>query len=129
MLTKNQMQVIGFAGSDAKEFKTKGGRTGARFSVATSERWKDREGNRHERTEWHRIAVWGPLADIAAKSVKKGSLVGVQGPLRSSEYTDKQSGENHRSWEIVADELLLLDRAEKTAEGEQEAGEDDAATT
>jgi len=125
-MTKNQMQVIGFVGSDPKVFKTKGDRTGARFSVATSERWKDRNGERHERTEWHRIAVWGPLADLAAKAVKKGSHVGVQGPLRSSEYTDEKTGATQRSWEIVADELLLLDRAEKNADGDREAGDDDA---
>jgi len=127
-MTKNQMQVIGFAGSDPKVFKTKGGRTGARFSVATSERWKDKKGERHERTEWHRIVLWGPVADFAAKAVKKGSHVGVQGPLHSSEYTDEKTKTTQRSWEIVGDELLLLDRADKAAEGERGGREDDTET-
>jgi single-strand DNA-binding protein len=128
-MTKNQMQVIGFAGSDPVVFKTKAGQTGARFSVATTERWKDRKGERHERTEWHRVVLWGPVAELAAKAVKKGSHVGVQGPLHSSEYQDQKSGATQRSWEIVADELLLLDRAEKAPEGEREAGEEEGENT
>lgn len=111
---KNRIEVIGYVGQDAEVKATSNGRTFTRISVATSERWKDRDGNRQERTEWHTVTFWGQLAKFAGEYVKKGRHVLIGGPLRSREYEDRD-GIRGKVWEIAADELLLLDKAEKRA--------------
>jgi single-strand DNA-binding protein len=111
-MTKNEMTLIGFLGSDPELKSTASGRAVTNFSVATTERWKDKAGTAQERTEWHRIVAWGSLAEVVAKHLHKGAHVHVAGPLRSREY--EKDGITRRVWEVVANEVLFLDRAEKS---------------
>jgi single-strand DNA-binding protein len=118
MRTKNHVDIIGFVGNDPELQHTTGG-TVARFSVATTERWKDKDGQVQERTEWHRIAFWGPRAETLVTQIGKGSLLEVEGALRSSTW--EKDGTKRTSWEIVGTEYRLLGRPapdQETDEGD-----------
>jgi single-strand DNA-binding protein len=106
-MTKNFVELIGFAGQPAKRNGTSDNAP-VKLSMATTERWKDASGERQERTEWHTVLFWGGLAEVAAKYIKKGSHVLVTGSLRSHQYDDND-GQRHTVWEIHARDLLLLD--------------------
>jgi single-strand DNA-binding protein len=85
------------------------GKAATNFSIATSERFKDKEtGEPQERTEWHRIATFDRLAEIAAEYLKKGSKVYIEGRLRTRKWTDKE-GKDRYSTEIIADQMQMLD--------------------
>jgi single-strand DNA-binding protein len=85
------------------------GKAATNFSIATSERFKDREtGEPQERTEWHRVATFDRLAEIAAEYLKKGSKVYVEGRLRTRKWQDKE-GKDRYSTEIIADQMQMLD--------------------
>lgn len=107
----NLVILVGNLGSDP-EVREAGGSLVANFSVATSERWKDKQGNNQERTEWSRVVVWGKLAEIARDYLKKGSKVYVQGKLQTRKWQD-QSGADKYSTEVVLQgfnsQLTMLD--------------------
>ena len=87
----------------------------ANFSLATDETYKDRNGERQKRTEWHKIVVWGKQAEIAQQYLKKGSLVFIEGRIQSREWQDKE-GQKRTSFEIVANNFRMLGgRAEGAA--------------
>ena len=92
------------------------------FSVATSARWKDAAGQGQEATAWSRCVAWGPLAEVCAQYLSKGSRVYVAGRLHTVRWQDAETGEGHARVEIVLDDLILLDRRD-TASG---AATDDA---
>lgn len=125
MNSRNRSEIIGFVGQDAELQTTTTGRTFCRTSIATTDRWRDKDGVRQERTEWHSVVFWGELAKAASEYVRKGRLVLVAGPNRSREYDDRD-GVHRRVWEIAAHEFLLLDRAERRAENDA-SGEHSAA--
>ncbi len=79
----------------------------ANFSVATSETYKDKNGERQKRTEWHKIVVWGKQAEIAQQYLKKGSLIFIEGRIQSREWQDKE-GQKRTSFEIVASNFRML---------------------
>jgi single-strand DNA-binding protein len=79
----------------------------ATVSVATNEKWKDKNGEMQERTEWHRVKFFGRLAEIAGEYLKKGGQVYVEGSLRTEKYTDKQGVEKY-STDIIANEMQML---------------------
>ena len=81
------------------------------FSVATSETFKGRDGNQHERTEWHRVAAWGRLAEICAEYLGKGSKVYVEGSLRTRSWDDNDGNKRYAT-EIVAREVVMLGGAQ-----------------
>lgn len=81
----------------------------ATFPLATSERYKDRNGEQHENTEWHNIVVWRGNADVVERYVKKGTQIYIEGRLRTRQWTD-QTGNKRYTTEIVADNLQLLGR-------------------
>jgi len=123
MRTKNHVDIIGFIGSDPELVQTSAG-TVTKFGVATTERWKDKDGQLQERTEWHRVVFWGARAETLAKQIGKGSLVEVEGALRSSTW--EKDGVKRTSWEIVGSEYRLLGRAASDDEldgGKSEDGE------
>lgn len=109
----NRVTLIGFLGSDA-EVRTVNNSTFTLLSLATKSSYKDKKtGEYVSRTEWHRAIVWGKLADYA-KTLTKGSHLQIEGELRSREYEDKKNGNaKRRVWEVRADSILKLDRAEK----------------
>lgn len=105
----NKVFILGNAGRDPEVRHLEGGAAVANFTVATSEVFRDRNGNRQERTEWHNIVCWRQLAEFAEKYVKKGTQVFIEGKIRTRDYTD-QSGQKRYVTEIFADNLQLVGR-------------------
>jgi single-strand DNA-binding protein len=120
MYTMNQLTLIGFTGQDAEVHYTQNGTLVTTLSVATKESWKNAEGAWQSRTEWHRVVLFGPLAEYA-RTLTKGSLVLVQGAIRSREY--EKDGLKHRVFEVRAETIGKLDRAERQDTREQSADE------
>ncbi|MBI1184154.1 single-stranded DNA-binding protein [bacterium] len=107
-MSLNKVMLIGRLGKDPEVRYLDNNVAVARFSMATSEYYKDNTGNRIEKTEWHNIVVWRGLADIASKFLKKGSQVYIEGKLATRSWDD-QKGEKRYTTEIVANELQMLD--------------------
>ena len=103
----NKVMIIGRLGADPEVKTVSGGQNVARLSVATSENWTDREGQKQERTEWHRIVVWGKLADLCGKYLSKGRQVYLEGRLQTRSWEDQQ-GQKKYSTEIVANTVQFL---------------------
>jgi single-strand DNA-binding protein len=103
----NKVILIGNLGADPEVRQTAGGQAVATLSIATSERFKDRDGQ--ERTEWHRVVVWGKLAELAQRYLQKGRKVFVEGRIQTRSWDDQQTGQKRYSTEIVANELTFLD--------------------
>ena len=113
----NKVMIIGNLGRDPELRTTEGGQSVASFSVATTDTWVDKSGNKQERTEWHRITVWGRQGENCAKFLKKGRSVYVEGRLQSREYTDKE-GNKRTATDIVADVVQFLSSAGGGGEGD-----------
>ena len=103
----NKAILVGRLGRDPETRYTPAGKAVTNFTMATSETWKDDSGERQERTEWHRIVIWGKLAETAAKYLSKGSQVYIEGKLQTREWTDKD-GQKKYTTEIVASSLVML---------------------
>lgn len=103
----NKVQIIGNLGRDAELKYTQGGTAMAKFSVATTETWNDKSGQRQERTEWHNVTLWGKSAEATAEYLRKGKQVYVEGRLQSNSYEDRD-GVKRKVWEVRADRLVLL---------------------
>lgn len=103
----NKVIVIGRLGNDPEIKTVSGGNTVARLSVATSENWTDKTGQKQERTEWHRIVVWGKLAELCGKYLSKGRQVYVEGRLQTRSWEDQQ-GQKKYTTEIVASTVQFL---------------------
>lgn len=103
----NKVILVGTLGKDPEIKYTSGGSAVANISLATNERWKDKEGQTQERTEWHRIVIWGKLAEIAAEYLKKGAQAYFEGKIQTRKWQD-QSGQDRYSTEIVAHEMQML---------------------
>ena len=106
-MSVNKVILVGRLGRDPETRYTSGGQAVANFSVATDESYKDRNGERQKRTEWHKIVVWGKQAEIAQQYLKKGSLVFIEGRIQSREWQDKE-GQKRTSFEIVASNFRML---------------------
>ncbi len=106
----NRVQLIGHVGHDPDVTYTATGTARTTFSVATSARWKDADGQAHETTEWTHCIAWGTLAEVCAQYVAKGSRVYVARRLPTVCWEDAQTGERHTRSEMVLDDLILLDR-------------------
>ena len=104
----NRVQLIGYLGKDPESKFTPTGRKVTQFSVAISNRWRGKEGEPKEYTEWVNIEAWGRLGDICNEYLKKGSLVFVEGRLKTDRYEDK--GENRYFTKVVALSMQMLDR-------------------
>ena len=103
----NKVTLIGNVGNDPEIKQTQDGKTIANISLATSDSWKDKQGQQQERTEWHRLVAFDRLADIIATYVRKGSRLYVEGALRTRSW--EQNGEKKYSTEIVLKEMVMLD--------------------
>ncbi len=103
----NKVILVGYLGKDPEIRYLDGGVPVANFSLATSEVYKDKSGNRVEQTEWHNIVLWRQLAEITEKYLKKGNLVYIEGKIRSKTWEDKD-GIKRFSNEIVAENMTLL---------------------
>ena len=107
MASLNKIIIIGHLGRDPESRYMPSGEQITSISVATTESWKDKSGNKQEQTEWHRIAFFGKLAEIAGQYLKKGSQVYVEGKLRTQKYTDKDGIERYQT-NIIGDRMLML---------------------
>jgi single-strand DNA-binding protein len=104
----NKVILIGNLGADPETRAMPSGTTVANLRVATSESWRDKQtGEQQERTEWHRVALFGRLAEVAGEYLRKGSQVYIEGSLRTRKWQDKQGNERY-STEIVGNELQML---------------------
>jgi single-strand DNA-binding protein len=106
-MSVNKVILVGRLGRDPETRYTGGGQAVANFSVATDDSYKDKNGERQKRTEWHKIVVWGKQAEIAQQYLKKGSLIFIEGRIQSREWQDKE-GQKRTSFEIVASNFRML---------------------
>lgn len=113
-MSLNKVMLIGNVGKDPEVRHLEGGSVVARFSLATTERYKDKNGEFQEQTEWHNIVCWRLLAERAEKYVKKGSQLFIEGRLRSRSWEDK-TGQARYTVEIVADSIQILGRRQDDA--------------
>ena len=104
----NKVILIGNLGSDPELKYTPSGAAVTNFNVATNEVWNDKDGNKQERTEWHRVVLWRKLAEIAGEYLKKGSKVYLEGRLQTRSWEDKD-GVKRYTTEVVADNMTMLD--------------------
>ncbi|MBF0126580.1 MAG: single-stranded DNA-binding protein [Magnetococcales bacterium] len=108
----NKVQLIGNLGADPEVRFTQDGRPIANLRIATSDSWKDQQGQVQERTEWHRVVVFGKLAEIAQQYLRKGSKVYIEGQLQTRKWTDNQGQERYNT-EVVLNpfggQMLMLD--------------------
>lgn len=107
MASVNKVILIGNLGADPETRYLPSGDAVTNIRIATTERWRDKGGEQQEHTEWHRIAFFGKLAEIAGEYLKKGSPVYVEGRIRTRKWQDKD-GQERYSTEIVADRMQLL---------------------
>ena len=106
----NKVIIIGNLGGDPECFTFDDGGMVTNINVATSEKWKDKNtGQQQERTEWHRIAFSGRLAEVAAQYLRKGAKVYIEGSLKTRKYQDKQTGADRYSTDIMARTMQMLD--------------------
>jgi len=104
----NKVILLGNLGKDPEIKYTAGGTAVAKFTLATNERFKDKEGNWQDRTEWHNITCWARLAEIASEYLKKGRSVYIEGSLRTDSWDDKQTGQKRYSTYVNASDLVLI---------------------
>jgi single-strand DNA-binding protein len=116
MPSLNKVQIIGHLGRDPETKYLPSGDPVASFSIACSEKWKDKGGNPQEHTEWFNVKVFGKSAEFASKYLAKGKLAYIEGKLRTHEY--ESNGEKKRFTELVADRVLSLAAREKRDEEE-----------
>lgn len=104
----NKVILIGNLGRDPEVRSTQSGQAVATLSVATSRRWRDKDGNNQEQTEWHTVVVWGRQAEIAGQYLQRGRQVYIEGRLQTRSWEDKTSGEKRYKTEVVCDEFKML---------------------
>jgi len=117
MASVNKVILVGRLGKDPEIRSTPSGTSVARFSLATDDRFTDRNGEKQERTEWHNIVAWAKLAEICGQYLRKGKLVYIEGAIRTDSWDDKESGQKRYKTEIIANTMQMLDRR-----GDEEGG-------
>lgn len=118
----NKVMIIGNLGRDPEMRYTPGGRAVTTYTVACSRAWNNSEGERHEETEWFNVVSWGKLAETCKQYLIKGSLVYVEGRLQTRSWEDND-GKKHSRTELVANEMIILDRSKTAHAGEQQSTE------
>lgn len=103
----NKVILVGHLGADPELRFTQAGAGVCEMRLATSESWKDKNGQRQERTEWHRLVVWGKLAEVCAKHLEKGRQIYVEGRIQTRSWEDKE-GQKRYATEIVVNEVQFL---------------------
>lgn len=129
----NRVTLLGNVGKDPEIRRTQNGDPIANLSIATSDKWTDKQtGEVREKTEWHRVVIFGPLAGVAEKYVRKGSKLYVEGQLQTRKWQDQQ-GQDRYSTEVVLNNfgatLVLLDKANGQDGGTQQRAQTQTQTT
>jgi len=121
-MSVNKVILVGHLGKDPELRYTPGGTAVATFSMATTERFKDRDGQQQEKTEWHNVVAWRQLAEICGKYLHKGKQVYIEGKIQTRSYDDKDGNKRYVT-EIVADQMQMLGgREEGQGGGNQPRG-------
>jgi single-strand DNA-binding protein len=121
-MSVNKVILIGNLGKDPEMKYTPGGMPVARLTLATNERFKDKEGNWQDRTEWHNLVAFQRTAEIAGEYLKKGRTVYVEGSLRTNSWDDKESGQKKYRTEIIVNDLVLLGGGQREGGGSEGGG-------
>jgi len=120
----NKVFLLGNLGKDPEVKYTPSGMCVAKFSLATNERQKDRDGNWQDKTEWHNLVAFNKTAEIVAEYVKKGSKVFVEGKLQTSSWDDRESGQKRYRTEIIVNQLVMcgVRNGGESSRGEEDQG-------
>ena len=120
----NKVILIGNLGKDPEVRYLDNGVAVANLSLATSENYKNKQGERVTQTEWHDVVLWRGLAEVAEKYLKKGSSVYVEGKLRTNKWVDKDENTRYKT-EVLADKLTMLGRSQTQEQSNESISEDD----
>jgi single-strand DNA-binding protein len=121
----NKVILVGNLGADPELRYTAAGDAVCELRLATSESWKDKDGNQQERVEWHRVVVWGKRGAAAAQFLRKGRAAYVEGRIRTRSYEDKEGTKRYIT-EVIADEVTFLDGGKRDGKrGEQRSEQRD----
>ena len=118
----NKVILVGNLGADPEVRKTSNQQTVAQFSLATSESWINKDGDRQEKTEWHRIVVWGKLAETCAKHLAKGRQVFIEGRLQTRSWETEQ-GQKRFTTEVIAGQVIFLGKSQQNVREEDGVSE------
>ena len=113
----NKVILLGNLGKDPEVKYTQSGMAVARFSLATTERAKDKDGNWQDKTEWHNLVAFGRTAEVAGEYLKKGRTIYIEGALRTSSWDDKESGQKKYKTEIIVNDLVMVGGQRDGGEG------------
>ena len=119
MSSLNKAMIIGRLGQDPDVRYTQSDTAVANMSIATSERFKNKQGEQKEKTQWHRVVAWGRLAEICQEYLAKGSQVYVEGPIETRKWEDKEGNERYTT-EIKALTMTMLDSKGDSGGGQQQ---------
>ena len=120
---RNRATIMGNLGADPELRTTAGGQSVCTLRIATNEKWKDKEGNPQEKTEWHRVVAWGKTAELCAQYLTKGRQAYVEGRITTREWED-DSGQKRWATEIVASKVLFVGgKPEGSSTGSKRANE------
>ena len=117
-MSVNKAILIGRLGRDPEVRYTHNGEAVANFSIATDEQWKDKNGERQTRTEWHNITLYRKLGEIAGQYLRKGGLVYIEGRIQSRKYTGKD-GVERTAYEIIGNEMKMLGSKSENASSQE----------
>ena len=120
----NKVILIGNLGKDPEVRYLDNGVAVANLSLATSENYKNKDGEKVTQTEWHDIVLWRGLAEVAEKYLNKGSSVYIEGKLRTNKWVDKDENTRHKT-EVLADKLTMLGRSQNQEQSSESSSEDD----
>lgn len=104
---RNKVQLIGNLGNDPEIITLEGGKKLAKFSLATNEHYKDKDGQKQTKTDWHNVVAWNKTAELIEQYVSKGKEIAIEGKLGTRSYEDKE-GQKRYTTEVIVNELLLL---------------------
>ena len=124
MSSVNKAIILGNVGQDPEVRHTNKGTAVCNFSIATNKSWKTQDGQKQDKTSWHRVTAWGKVAEIAGQYVKKGSQVYVEGELEYGSFTNKD-GIEVPTCEIVIQSLQLLSRSDSKPAAKPKPADDD----
>jgi len=113
----NKVILLGNLGRDPEVKYTQSGMAVARFSLATTERAKDKDGNWQDKTEWHNLVAFGRTAEVAGEYLKKGRTIYIEGALRTSSWDDKESGQKKYKTEVIVNDLVMVGGQRDGGEG------------
>lgn len=119
----NKAIIVGRLGADPESKTLEGGQTVTNMSVATSEKWTDKDGNKQEKTEWTRVTCWGKTAENCAKYLKKGSQAYIEGKLQTRSWDDDQGNKKYMT-EVVAQTVQFLDSKSSGESKQKESNEE-----